>query len=245
VFAIFKGVKVVFNIRFWERFIQNQLIRQVTMFVENIQTRLLPTFDDIENEANKVEEQEWNKLCSSYASPDIDPANLAEKAHDAGLDYYMMVSGVKQSLLNVTAITLYHLFEQQLLFFLRREILHPSEENNIDLIKISVFKERCLQHNINIEQFPSWQTINEMRLVTNTAKHAEGKSAVELRQIRPDLFINPILKKHELKLTRNSNRLYMPLAGEDLYLSVDDLKNYKEAIIRFWEEMISEMYQRN
>jgi hypothetical protein len=177
---------MVFNVTFWEQFIRNQFIHQLTMFVENLETRILPTFNDIENEAKKVEEQEWDKLCSSYASPDTDPSDLAEKARDAGIEYYLMVFGVRQALLNVSAGTLYHLFEQQLLFFLRREILHPSEENNIDLIKIPIFKERVLQHNIDIEKFSFWRTINEMRFVANTVKHAEGKSAVELRKIRPD-----------------------------------------------------------
>ena len=215
------------------------------MFVENIEARLLPTFHDIESEAEKVQEQEWHRLCSSCSSPDIDPADLAEKARDAGIDYYMMVSRVKQSLLNVSATSLYHLFEQQLLFFLRREILHPSEENDIDVIKISIFKERCLQHNIDVEKFSSWQTINEMRLVANTVKHAEGKSAIDLRKIRPDLFRNPILEKFGPKLGGGFRHLYMPLAGEDLYLSIEDLKKYGEAIARFWDEMISAMHERN
>ena len=237
---------MVFNVRFWERFIRNQFIRQATMFVENVETRILPTFNDIENEAKKVEEQEWDKLCSSCVSPDTDPADLAEKARDAGIEYYLMVSGVRQALLNVSAGTLYHLFEQQLLFFLRREILHPSEENNSNLIKIPVFKKRVLQHNIDIEKFSSWRTINEMRLVANTVKHAEGKSAVELRKIRPDLFKNPILKKFEFfKLPVNSRTLFMPLAGEDIYLSIEDLKNYGETIVKFWDELISAMYEQN
>jgi len=220
-------------------------MHQITIFVENIEGRLLPTFHDIESEAEKVQEQEWNRLCSSCSSPDIDLADLAEKARDAGIDYYMMVSGVKQSLLNVSATSLYHLFEQQLLFFLRREILHQSEENNIDLIKISILKERCLQHNIDVEIFSSWQTINEMRLVANTVKHAEGKSAIDLRKIRPDLFRNPVLEKFGPKLGGNFRCLYMPLAGEDLYLSIEDLKKYGRAITRFWDEMISAMYERN
>lgn len=89
---------MVFNVGFWERFIRNQFIPQATMFVENIETRLFPTFDNIEKEAEKVQEQEWNKLCSSCVSPDIDPADLAEKAHDPGIDYYMTASGVRQAL---------------------------------------------------------------------------------------------------------------------------------------------------
>jgi len=215
------------------------------MFVENIETRLLPTFDSIESEAEKVTEQEWDKLCSSCSSPDIDPSDLAEKARDAGVDYYMLLSGVKQALLNVSVTTLYHLLEQQILFFLRREILYPSEENIIDLIKITVFKERCLRHDIDVEQFSSWPSINEMRLVANTVKHAEGKSAFELRKINPDLFTNPILKKYEVGPPGNYRRLYSPLAGEDLYITVKDLKKYRDSIVKFWDEFIAAAYRNN
>ena len=85
-----------------------------------------------------------------------------------------------------------------------------------------------------------------MRLVANTVKHAKGKSAVELRKIRPDLFKNPILKKFEFfKIPINSRPLFMPLAGEDIYLSIEDLKNYGETIVKFWDELISAMYEQN
>jgi hypothetical protein len=39
--------------------------------------------------------------------------------------------------------------------------------------------------------------------------------------------------------------LFMPLAGEDLYLSIEDLKNYGETIVKFWNEFISAMYEQN
>jgi len=154
----------------------------------------------------------------------------------------MMVSGVKQALLNISAVTLYHLFEQHLLFLLRREILHPFEENDIDLMKVSVFKKRCLEYNIDVEQFSTWQKLHEMRLVANAVKHAEGKSAGELRKIRPDLFKNPALEKYEFKFGENFQHLYLPLAGEDLYLSLRDLKNYRDTISNFWNEMLYALY---
>ena len=236
---------MVLNVGFWEEFIRNQLLRQVTMFVENVENRILPTFDDIENEAEKVENDELDKLCSSCASSDTDPADLAERAHDAGLDYFMIVSGIKQSLLNISAAILYHLFEQQLLFFLRREILDPSERTDLNLIKVCIFKKRCLQHSIDIEIFLSWQKIDELRLVANAVKHGVGSSAIELHKKRPDLFTNPISKMHLPKLNTDYYDLYLPLAGEDLYLSIEDLKNYADAIPTFWDEMISAMHDHN
>lgn len=234
----------MFNIESWEPYIRKQLMRQAELFIDSVSNRLLPTFENTDKEASEVEEQELERLYSCFGSPDTDPADLAERARDAGIDHYMMLEAVKQSLLNVAAVTLYHLFEQQLFVFLRREILHPSEENNVSLIKILVFKERCLRHGVDVEQFHSWPTINEMRLVANTVKHAEGTSANELRKIRPDLFINPILKDSEVRFSGNC-RLYMPIGGEDLYLSVKDLDVYKRMIIDFWDTFIKAMRANN
>jgi hypothetical protein len=37
---------------------------------------------------------------------------------------------------------MYHFFEQQVIYFLRKEVLHPMEENNTALMKVEVFKIR-------------------------------------------------------------------------------------------------------
>jgi hypothetical protein len=36
-----------------------------------------------------------------------------------------------------------------------------------------------------------WARIDELRLVANSVKHAEGPSAQQLRELRADLFQNP------------------------------------------------------
>jgi len=66
------------NILFWERFIRKQFIPQIELFVENVEKRLIPTFDSIEKEAESIQQQEWDNLCSAHSSPDVDPADLAE-----------------------------------------------------------------------------------------------------------------------------------------------------------------------
>ncbi|RLE45334.1 hypothetical protein DRJ25_05825 [Candidatus Woesearchaeota archaeon] len=188
-----------------------------------------------------MSEDEWDRLCSSCYSPDIDPADLAERAQDAGIEYYMMLSGVKQTLLNITATTLYHLFEQQIIFLLRREILNTSEENNVQLMRVSVFKNKLREKGINIESFKSWKKIEELRLVSNSIKHAEGPSAVELREFRPDLFQPPMIRTQEEQFITSPivTRVYLPLAGEDIFVTQEDLSEYKDALLDFWSEFIN------
>lgn len=230
----------LFNVGFWEQYIRNQFVKQIELLNESIQTRLIPTFDTIEKEAEEISQKEWDRLCSSCYSPDIDPADLAEKAQEAGIDYYITLSGIKQALLNITATALYHLFEQQIIFFLRREVLHPSQENDTELMKVSVFREQLLKKGIDIYSFRSWGKINELRIVSNSIKHAEGTSASELRKMRPDMFKHPMLRIHpEMELMHSAiYRVYMPMAGEDIFVLQDDLSEYKNVLVNFWDELI-------
>lgn len=233
-------VRHIFNIGFWEPFIRTQFVKQIELLSESIQNRLIPTFDGIEKEAEEISEKEWDRLCSSCYSPDIDPADLAERAQEAGIDHYMMLSNIRQSLLNIATTALYHLFEQQIIFFLRREVLHPSKENDPQLMKVSVFRERLLGKGIDIYSFHSWDKIDELRVVSNSIKHAEGTSANELRKKRPDMFKHPILRsKPEMDLIHSATpRVYMPMAGDDIFVIQDDLSEYENALVGFWNEFI-------
>ena len=231
----------MFNITFWERYIKKQFIAQLELFVASIEKRLIPTFDTIESEAEAIEQREWDSLSSSYGYPDADPSDFAEQAFDAKLEYYEMVSSVKQALLNICATALYHSFEQQVLFMLHREILHPSQENIVSFLKIQTFKDELLKYRVDIEKFSSWPIIEELRLVSNSIKHAEGKSSEILRQINHGIFINPILKKYNMGFHSTSPRLYMPLAGDDIYVQIQDLKKYRDSISAFWSEYISQL----
>jgi hypothetical protein len=44
---------------------------------------------------------------------------------------------------------------------------------------------------IDLASLAAWAKIDELRSVANSVKHAEGGSARQLRQVRPDLFQSP------------------------------------------------------
>jgi hypothetical protein len=90
---------------------------------------------------------------------------------------------------------------------------------------------------LNLENLSPWPQINELRLVANSVKHAEGKSTEQLRKLRPDLFENPILKKDEtLNWLVSSPNVYLPIGGEDVYLTIVDMDLYRNALLSFWNE---------
>jgi len=92
---------------------------------------------------------------------------------------------------------------------------------------------------IDITSFSSWSKIDELRLVANTVKHADGDSADKLRCCRPDLFTfpDPVSKSilpHQFIILR---QVFQPLTGKDLFVTVSDLSSYVDVIKQFWFEL--------
>jgi hypothetical protein len=209
--------------------------------VDTLRDRLLPAFSNVEAEAKKKAEEEYDRLGSLPARENIDIADLAEKAFDAGLAHYQMMSGLRQGLQNMFAAALYHLFEQQVMLFHRREVLDLAEAEDTKLFRQSVFRDRLLRYAIDVKSFMSWPLIDELRLVANTVKHAEGDSAMELHSNRPELFVDPSLAGMPFGDSKRLYRVFQPVMGEDIYVSLDDIGRYANAVEQFWSELSDKM----
>jgi hypothetical protein len=75
------------------------------------------------------------------------------------------------------------------LYFHREQVLKSEEEDNISKIEFSEFKKILKSEGVDIESLKSWSKINELKLVADSVKHAEGRSSEELKKLRLDLFI--------------------------------------------------------
>jgi hypothetical protein len=225
------------NAQFWERHFQQIFAPHLSRLLEVLERRLLPTFDAIDQEAEFAANAEWERLIHLPGDPDQDPSAFAEQAFEAGVTQYEAMSNIRQSLLNTYAVTLYHAWEQQLLAFHRREVLHPMEENENALLNLTKLKERLNAAGIDVTKMPTWAKINELRLLANAIKHADGSSGDELKQLRPDLFEHPSTKEFWLKNFSGVRRVYMPLSGNDIYVTLDALKSYCSTLVQFWSEL--------
>ncbi|MFQ5592062.1 MAG: hypothetical protein ACE5HE_12920 [Phycisphaerae bacterium] len=171
---------------------------------------------------------------------DEDPADFAEDAEQAGVSHYLLLEGIRQGMLNLFAAALYHAFEQQIMLFHRREVLRPAEENDHALLKLSEFQSRLARSGVDITTFSSRAKIEELRLVANAVIHAEGNSAKRLHTLRSDMFQNPHPDQLGFPGARNP-RIFQPLVGEDLYVSLTDVHDYRAALITFWQELSDAM----
>jgi len=231
---------MILNGFFWCNYFEQNFVQQICSFANVLEERLLPPLANLDDEAKTIQEQKWKQLLS-LPGEDIDGAELADQALEVGITHFELMSGIRQGIINMFAAGIYQLFEQQLMLFHRKQVLHPSEENKASLFKLELFKQRLLSLGIDIDAFGCWGKIEELRFVANTVKHAAGKSATELHALRPDLFELPNLNLSGAGLNSQPSQVYLPIAGEDIFISIEDIACYRDNLISFWHELSNAM----
>jgi hypothetical protein len=150
------------------------------------------------------------------------------------------MKNVEQGLINLYTVGLAHLLEQQLLFIHRRGLLtFPDEQHDARLFRFDLMKERLKAADIDVEAFASWLLVEELRLLSNTVKHADGPSCAELKRRRPELFVKPIagMPERNPELWVEHVSVYQPLIGEELYVTREQYEEYAAAAKRFLTEL--------
>ena len=109
------------NAGFWANYCRQVHVRALKGFRAGALEKVAPAFESIAEDADRATEAEYERLGSMPYDGQTDMSDVAEMAQDHSIADYETMSGVRQGVLNVLAVGLYHLFEQQQLFFLRRE----------------------------------------------------------------------------------------------------------------------------
>ena len=228
---------------FWLGAFQTEFVPELQAIVDTLESRLLPTIErgDIEEESSRIEDEAFERYMSMPGTGEEDPSCLADRAARAGISHYILMSGIRQGMLNLFTAALYHAFEQQIMFFHRKNVLCKEEEDESGKLRLSEFQSRLKECGIDITEFYSWPKIDELRLAANTAKHAEGGSSDRLREIRPDMFRNPCLSGLSEAMSGAASQVFQPLVGEGLYVSVQDIGDYRDHLVRFWLELAEAM----
>ena len=210
-------------------------------------TKILPVFDDLEQEADAVAEAEFERLCAQPASPDFDGdlSDLAEGATEHGNDYGETMFAIRQSVLNLLAAGLFHMFEQQ-----QKGLFHQTVAARTGTdFSWDALDNSLAASGVDRRRLPGATSLEELRLVANTIKHGAGGSAAKLAALRPDLFdFDPDgnreedLDKQRLGATiRSSDLLFAPLGGGDLYVTEKNLADWCNAVLQFWRGLAAEL----
>jgi hypothetical protein len=222
---------------YMEMRVWNSAVRYLSAYGECVHRDLLPVFANLEAKAEVVGEAEYNRLGSEPAGDnwDGDMATLAESAEEKAQAYYDTMAGLSQAVLNLFAVGLFHLLEQELADLCRDGAFIVPPPTDSKLYEVADWYR---QHfDLDLRNLPSWSTMDELRLVANATKHAEGPAARQLRERRPELFHNPVLREMHTLLDPVPWPIHRPLSGEDLYVTPKIFQQYAEAAINFASEI--------
>ena len=214
--------------------IDGSFIPSVTALRDFVSRKLFPAFDGLDEDAKRVYSDTLKRMIAT-AGPDTDFAALGQAAENAEITYYQQMSDAHQGILNLMAVAIHHQFEQQQITLVRRQLLFDGSEDDASKMNTKTFVRILKEAGFDPTGFTEWQKLNELRLVANVAKHAEGSSATELEKIRPDLFTRPSIQ--EGLLSSVPRRVYQPLSGVDLCVTREGLDAYFEALIGFWKRL--------
>lgn len=194
-----------------------EILNRIETVINTITTRLLPTFNLIESEAEKIQEEKLSESFKSFNPDTMDDASIYEDAFsDAGY-YYMIQSEMKQEFLNHQATLIFHIFEKDC------QNMFPNS-----YYKEKELKEKLEKLGISTNEDSNWYKINkELRLISNVIKHGKGRSYDELKALKNDLFKN--------------NPGF--LLTSDIEISLDEIQNYGNKMKYFWTEFFNVVLQ--
>jgi hypothetical protein len=157
-------------------------------YVEQVRTRVLAQFRDIETEAQKHSETVYEQLAELPGRGDVDMSELADHALESGQERYELLSDLKNQMFLGAVAGMYHQWDKDLRDFIERELSHDvrnakdiawnqRSSSTFDLLK--EFGWDC-----KTESF--YPLIEACRLVVNVYKHGHGASLRTLAGTYPE-----------------------------------------------------------
>ena len=230
------------------RYLANRVRHSVATYVRSyvtiVQKDVLPVFSNLNERATKIRDDEYKRLCELPAPDDFDGdlSQIAEQSHEAGLAFYKTMTDLRQATITLYTVGLFHSLEQHL-----REIcddasfgVPPPGDTKLSLL-IAWYRKNF---RLDLTSLSTWQQIDTLRLIANTAKHGAGDSETQLRRRCPALFedqgLRELLPDFPEMYTSPNTRL--PLAGQDLFISEAAFEGFGASAIAFTEE-IAEHFQ--
>ena len=169
----------------------NHLTGPITAFRECIFRDVLPAFSNIDERARQVADEYFHRIGSQPAGDyELDMSNIAEAVQDHSFDWWQMMNSLQQTMLNLLAAGLFHLLEQQLSALALDASFSERPLKETKLAAVRVWYVNVLH--LDVAALPSWNVIDELRIVANAVKHAEGSGTAQVRKLRPELFKNPL-----------------------------------------------------
>jgi len=222
---------------------------QLSSYVRVLESAL-SEFSDVVAKADHMRQVELGHLTNVgadlLATGFIDePNDVFEIAESIRDDYLLSELGLRQGIVNLFCVGLYHLFEQQIasIFKITRTSPHETKRG----YSFSEFIDAEIARALRIKTFSSWPNIEELRNVANCAKHGDGDKTKDasnwLRSNHPRL-LGEFARIPDDEVSLRLLGVTQPLFGEGLCVSQQDFMRYADAIKQFWAELLNTLRQR-
>lgn len=225
----------------WELEHYRQLYRdQIDRLVDTLTVRLLPTFESVHAEVEAIQREAYR--ANNERANDgnwLDPQTAHDAAFESSIMHFDIVLDLRQGLQNMFAVTLYHLFEQQVRVFHVHVLNHKPLKFGPDVLK--AWDKTLPDPVLTTEQRSG---LDELRLLANTVKHGDGASAQELYTAAPHLFLadyeqdaldDPTVIVHKPDIRT-------PLFGQDLFVRLDDIHRYRQLLNGVWSAYLEALH---
>jgi hypothetical protein len=205
-------------------------ISEHRFYIEQAKSRLLSQFVSIEAEAERAEQEHWERSGEFFNPEWHDPNDFAEAARDHGIEFYQLLSDMHDRTRLSVVAGMYHHWDKTFRRFLVREFKWPGlvigDNTRRALWKLDCAKLEQLLASLgsDVRRFASYPRMNAMRLVVNVFKHGEGKSLDDLRQHYPEFL-------HE------SSRRWGNYDDTDMVVTDEHVDEFSAAVESFWREL--------
>jgi hypothetical protein len=200
--------------------------------------RMMSEWANLDGQAEEAAIQEWQRLTNDSVPGGVDEPTMAATAVLAGEEFYQTIFPLGQAMTNLFTAGLFHLFEQQLAVLARA--MMSSLDVPSSMAELFTLLNRQLHIDISAT-YPRAARLNELRLIANVIKHAEGPSADKLRHLRPDLFERCTWSTLSPGTIVRTGLVREPLAGDGIFVSKQDFDDYARDVDAFWVTLMRDL----
>ena len=208
------------------------LLKSHNFYIEQAKKRLLSQFENMEAEADQYSEDWLEQQAEDFDPDHDDPSRYYEQAHDASIDFYLMLENLRKNTRLSLVAGMFHEWDKQLRDWTTNEVRHWS---NGDEVKKAIWRApfECL---IDLFEGLGWRirskgyfgSLNRCRLVVNAYKHGDGVALDEIRKSHPEF----------LKTSLDDDLKFLQYAShENLKIEDAHIDEFSSAIIEFWNDV--------
>ncbi|RST86555.1 hypothetical protein EJC49_09745 [Aquibium carbonis] len=218
----------------WGPFRQS-LMKGHLFYVDQARKRVLSQFDNLEAEADRAAEEWLEQSSGRFDADRHDPGDFYEAANDAGIEFYQLLSDMRdQTQLSIIA-GMFHEWDKQLRDWLVREMQHwhrgDTAFSKVWSVDFGKIVDLLQSFGWKIRDTDYFATLDACRLVVNVYKHGAGKSLEDLKRSYPQYFDDPF---------RGSGGRFSGtnfLDHTHLKVTKEQFQAFSDAIVAFWRDV--------